>query len=86
MFTIRVRVCKIKVKRRKRVGNYVQISSAILCFVLYTYVIIAAVYFGISFYAYRLANNHEYEETYNWVKRYLSPVLEIMNGFVLFIY
>ena len=39
-----------------------------------------------KFYAYRLANNHEYEETYNWVKRYLSPVLEIMNGFVLFIY
>ncbi len=63
-----------------------QISSAILCFVLYTYVIIAAVYFGISFYAYRLANNHEYEETYNWVKRYLSPVLEIMNGFVLFLF
>ncbi|MEC3528927.1 cytochrome C oxidase assembly protein, partial [Bacillus sp. ZZQ-131] len=30
-----------------------QISSAILCFVLYAYVIIAAVYFGISFYAYR---------------------------------
>ncbi|TKJ08554.1 cytochrome C oxidase assembly protein, partial [Bacillus cereus] len=30
-------------------GNYVQISSAILCFVLYAYVIIAAVYFGISF-------------------------------------
>ena len=39
-----------------------------------------------KFYAYRLANNNEYEETYNWVKRYLSPVLEIMNGFVLFIY
>ncbi|MGE0999390.1 cytochrome C oxidase assembly protein, partial [Bacillus sp. Gnz1/3] len=63
-----------------------QISSAILCFVLYAYVIIAAVYFGISFYAYRLANNNEYEETYNWVKRYLSPVLEIMNGFVLFLF
>ncbi|EEL86463.1 Cytochrome d ubiquinol oxidase, subunit II-like protein [Bacillus cereus AH1272] len=67
-------------------GNYVQISSAILCFVLYAYVIIAAVYFGISFYAYRLANNSEYEETYKWVKRYLSPVLEIMNGFVLFLF
>jgi cytochrome d ubiquinol oxidase subunit II len=64
----------------------VQISSAILCFVLYAYVIIAAVYFGISFYAYRLANNSEYEETYKWVKRYLSPVLEIMNGFVLFLF
>lgn len=63
-----------------------QISSAILCFVLYAYVIIAAVYFGISFYAYRLANNSEYEETYKWVKRYLSPVLEIMNGFVLFLF
>ncbi|TKI93432.1 cytochrome C oxidase assembly protein, partial [Bacillus wiedmannii] len=63
-----------------------QISSAMLCFVLYAYVIIAAVYFGISFYAYRLVDNHEYDETYKWVKRYLSPVLEIMNGFVLFLF
>ncbi|HDR6997969.1 cytochrome C oxidase assembly protein [Bacillus cereus] len=63
-----------------------QISSAILCFVLYAYVIIAAVYFGISFYAYRLVDNNEYDETYKWVKRYLSPVLEIMNGFVLFLF
>ena len=38
-----------------------QISSAILCFVLYAYVIIAAVYFGISFYAYRLVDNNEYD-------------------------
>ncbi|AWC29570.1 cytochrome C oxidase assembly protein [Bacillus cytotoxicus] len=63
-----------------------QISSAILCFFLYTYVIIAAIYFGISFYAYRLANKVEYKETYQWVKKYLSPVLEIMNGFVLFLF
>ncbi|EMA6341339.1 cytochrome C oxidase assembly protein [Bacillus cytotoxicus] len=63
-----------------------QISSAILCFFLYTYVIIAAIYFGISFYAYRLANKDEYKETYQWVKKYLSPVLEIMNGFVLFLF
>ncbi len=63
-----------------------QISSAILCFFLYTYVIIVAIYFGISFYAYRLANKVEYKETYQWVKKYLSPVLEIMNGFVLFLF
>ncbi|MEH7458777.1 cytochrome C oxidase assembly protein [Bacillus sp. JJ1127] len=63
-----------------------QISSAILCFFLYAYVIIAAIYFGISFYAYRLANKHEYGDTYKWVKGYLSPVLEIMNGFVLFLF
>ncbi|WP_242212054.1 cytochrome C oxidase assembly protein [Bacillus cereus group sp. BfR-BA-01383] len=63
-----------------------QMSSAMLCFVLYAYVIIAAVYFGISFYAYRLVDNNEYDETYKWVKRYLSPVLEIMNGFVLFLF
>ena len=37
-----------------------------------------------KFYAYRLVDNNEYDETYKWVKRYLSPVLEIMNGFVLF--
>ncbi|MDM5156164.1 cytochrome C oxidase assembly protein [Bacillus sp. DX1.1] len=63
-----------------------QIGSVILCFFLYAYVIIAAVYFGISFYAYRLTNKREYEETYKWVKGYLSPVLEIMNGFVLFLF
>ena len=63
-----------------------QIGSAILCFFLYAYVIIAAVYFGISFYAYRLTNKQEYKETYKWVKGYLSPVIEIMNGFVLFLF
>lgn len=79
-------MCKINVTYRIRVGVQVQIGSIILCFFLYAYVIIAAVYFGISFYAYRLTNKHEYRETYKWVKGYLSPVLEIMNGFVLFLF
>ncbi|MGG0185939.1 cytochrome C oxidase assembly protein [Bacillus rhizoplanae] len=63
-----------------------QIGSTILCFFLYTYVIVAAIYFGVSFYTYCLAKKESYANTYEWVRVYLSPVAEIMNAFVLFLF
>ncbi|ENQ3079457.1 cytochrome C oxidase assembly protein [Bacillus multifaciens] len=63
-----------------------QIGSTILCFFLYTYVIVAAIYFGVSFYTYCLAKKENYTNTYEWVKEYLSPVAEIMNAFALFLF
>ena len=40
-----------------------------------------------KFYAYRLVdNNEEYDRNIQMGERYLSPVLEIMNGFVLFLF
>ncbi|PGZ99571.1 cytochrome C oxidase assembly protein [Bacillus pseudomycoides] len=63
-----------------------KIGSSILCFFLYTYVIVAAIYFGVSFYTYCLAKKESYANTYEWVRVYLSPVAEIMNAFVLFLF
>lgn len=63
-----------------------QIGSTILCFFLYTYVIVAAIYFGVSFYTYCLAKKESYASTYEWVRVYVSPVVEIMNAFVLFLF
>ncbi|MCP1124891.1 cytochrome C oxidase assembly protein [Bacillus sp. AFS018417] len=63
-----------------------QIGSTILCFFLYTYVIVAAIYFGVSFYTYCLAKKESYANTYEWVRVYVSPVAEIMNAFVLFLF
>jgi cytochrome d ubiquinol oxidase subunit II len=80
-------MCKINVlHREKKVGDSVQIGSTILCFFLYTYVIVAAIYFGVSFYTYCLAKKESYANTYEWVRGYLSPVVEIMNAFVLFLF
>lgn len=61
-------------------------GSIILYFFLYTYVIVTAIYFGISFYTYYLTKKRGYETTVGWVKSYLSPVVEIMNGFLLFLF
>ncbi|CAM4033727.1 cytochrome C oxidase assembly protein [Bacillus manliponensis] len=62
------------------------IGSIILCFFLYTYVIVTAIYFGISFYVYWLTKKSGYESTVEWVRKYLSPVIEIMNAFLLFLF
>lgn len=70
----------------KKVGDSVQIGSTILCFFLYTYVIVAAIYFGVSFYTYCLAKKENHTNTYEWVREYLSPVAEIMNAFALFLF
>lgn len=63
-----------------------KVGSIILYFFLYTYVIVTAIYFGISFYVYCLTRKKSYEKTSKWVKSYLSPVVEIMNAFLLFLF
>lgn len=71
---------------KEKVGDTVTIGSIILCFFLYTYVIVTAIYFGISFYVYWLTKKSGYEHTVEWVRKYLSPVIEIMNAFLLFLF
>ncbi|MCR6110194.1 cytochrome d ubiquinol oxidase subunit II [Bacillus sp. A301a_S52] len=66
--------------------DYEMIGITVLWFFLYGYLIVASVDFGAGFYSYYTKQTNKNHVTHNIIQRYLSPVWEVTNVFLVFFF
>ncbi|WP_078577290.1 cytochrome d ubiquinol oxidase subunit II [Salipaludibacillus agaradhaerens] len=66
--------------------DYEMIGITVLWFFLYGYLIVASVDFGAGFYSYYTKQTNKNHITHNIIQRYLSPVWEVTNVFLVFFF